>query len=98
VCVCVCVCTGCMLEHVFKILLLIAFLLPTNYSICFVRVLTVFISTQWTYCGLFPQHLLSRIVEKNPKKFKIDATEVAERRQFVERAKAFVKVCQYCSC
>ena len=34
----------------------------------------------------------SRIVEKNPKKFKIGTSEVAERRQFVERAKAFVKV------
>jgi len=36
---------------------------------------------------------VSRIVEKNPKKFKIDASEVAERRQFIERAKSFVKVC-----
>jgi len=35
----------------------------------------------------------SRIVEKNPKKFKIDASEVAERQQFIKRAKAFVKVC-----
>jgi len=33
-------------------------------------------------------------VEKNPKKFRIDVSEVAERRQFIERTKAFVKVCQ----
>jgi len=43
---------------------------------------------------VFFLNCVSRIVEKNPKKFKIDATEVAERRQFVERAKAFVKVCR----
>jgi len=40
----------------------------------------------------------SCIVEKNPKKFKIDTAEVAERRQFVERAKAFVKVRHFFSC
>ena len=34
------------------------------------------------------------IVEKNPKKFKIDAGEVAERQQFIERSRTFVKVCE----
>jgi len=37
---------------------------------------------------------MSRIVEKNPRKFKIDGSEVAERRQFIEHEKAFVKVCR----
>ena len=34
-------------------------------------------------------------MEKNPKKFKIDISEVGDRRQFLERTKTTVKVCMH---
>lgn len=37
--------------------------------------------------------IVTRIVEKNPRKFKIDDFELKERRSFVERMKATVQVC-----
>lgn len=33
-----------------------------------------------------------RIVEKNPRKFKIDQNELQERRAFIDRSKATVRV------
>lgn len=38
------------------------------------------------------------IVEKNPKKFKIDEYELKERRSFIDKTKWTVKVSQVCGC
>jgi hypothetical protein len=37
-------------------------------------------------------NIVSGIVERNPKKFKIDDVELSDRRAFVERTKTCVKV------
>lgn len=44
-------------------------------------------------CHLFLTRVCAAIVEKNPKKFKIDEKEIKSRKAFIEQSKNEVKVC-----
>lgn len=46
----------------------------------------------YVYCIPIFFLIYLRIVEKNPKKFKIDEQEIRDRRDFVERTKTTVNV------